>query len=61
MCLATVYNKRAETVICKNVTNIRIDDGDIVLTDIMDNETVVQGKITMANLVDGVVHIDCRE
>lgn len=59
MCLATAYLKKNEesTVLAKNVSNLRIDDDSITLTDILGAETVVKGQLKKADLVNGIVEI----
>ena len=61
MCLSTVYNKSAEdnNVLCKNVMKINVDGENIRLVDIMQTETNVVGKIISADLINGVVVLDC--
>lgn len=57
MCLATVYEdaKKAENVICKNITKIEIDGDYIKLYDIMGAETNYKGSIVSAELSGGTV------
>ena len=61
MCLASVYGKQndVETLIMKNVTQIRVDGGKVYLYDIIGKETVVEGTLTMADLTRSVVQIEC--
>lgn len=57
MCLSTVY-KNAKTdaaVIMKNVMSIECRDGQVILTDLMDNQLAVDGTLKSANLVEGFV------
>ena len=57
MCLSTVY-KNANTdasVIMKNVMSIECRDGQVILTDLMDNQLAVDGTLESANLVEGFV------
>lgn len=57
MCLSTVY-KNAKTdasVIMKNVMSIECRDGQVILTDLMDNQLAVDGTLESANLVEGFV------
>ena len=57
MCLSTVYkNKMApETVVMKNVMAIECRDGQVILTDLMERQLVIEGTLERANLVDGFV------
>lgn len=59
MCLATAYLKKDDesTILAKNVSNLRINDDSITLTDIMGAETVVKGQLKNADLVNGIVEI----
>ena len=61
MCLSTVYNKSAadNNVLCRNVMKINVQGDQIKLTDIMQTETDLMGKIVSADLVNGVVIVDC--
>lgn len=60
MCLSTVYRKSVtpETVIMKNVMSIEIQDGCVILTDLMERQMAVEGKLLKANLVDGYAIIE---
>lgn len=57
MCLSTVYkNKMApETVVMRNVMRIECRDGCVILTDLMERQTAIEGTLESANLVDGFV------
>ena len=57
MCLSTVYRNTVapEEVIMKNVMTIEQKDGVIILTDLMERQTAVEGTLEKANLVDGYV------
>ena len=59
MCLSTVYKKSRspENLVLNNVQRIEERDGVIVLTNIMDQEVAVEGRIVMADLIGGVVVI----
>jgi predicted RNA-binding protein len=63
MCLATAYLKKGEEsgILARNISNIRIDGGSVVLTDIMGAEIVVEGRLKSADLVNGVVEIVALE
>ena len=56
MCLSTVYKgeKAPQNVIMSNVQRIDLQDGQILLTDLMDREVVVVGKLLSVDLVGGV-------
>ena len=57
MCLSTVYKNTMapETVVMKNVMRIDIQDGCVVLTDLMERQVAIEGQLVQANLVDGFV------
>ena len=59
MCLATAYVRKSseESVLAKNISNIRIDGDRIVMVDILGEEYVVEGTLLAADLVNGVVKI----
>ena len=59
MCLSTVYRNTVapEEVSMKNVMTIEQKDGVIILTDLMERQTAVEGTLEKANLVDGYVVI----
>ncbi len=56
MCLSTVYRNKLtpETVIMRNVMRIDCQDGVVLLTDLMERQVAIEGKLEYANLVDGV-------
>ncbi len=62
MCLSTVYNKSAadDNLLCRNIMKIDVQGDQIKLTDIMQTETDVVGRIVSADLVNGVVIVDCQ-
>ena len=57
MCLSTVYKNTMspETVVMKNVMRIDIQDGCVLLTDLMERTVAIEGQLLSANLVDGCV------
>ncbi len=57
MCLSTVYKneKTPANIIMKNVMALEIQDGCVILTDLMDRTVAVEGRLVSANLVDGFV------
>ena len=59
MCLSTVYKneKTEDTVIMRNVMEIRCDETSVTLTDLMERTFTVEGKLLSANLVEGYVII----
>ena len=55
MCLSTVYksSKEPQNIVMSNVQRIDLQDGQILLTDLMDREMVVVGKLLSVDLVGG--------
>ena len=53
MCLSTVYNKEKapQNVIMSNVQRIDIEEGRVILTDLLDRQTVIDGVLVMVDLV----------
>ena len=60
MCLAMVYTDKAEpeNLVLSNVQRIEDRGGTILLTDIMERQTAVEGRIAVADLVEGYVVIE---
>ena len=59
MCRATVYKESDDTVICRNVSKIIVDDDTVIIRDIMGEETTVEGKILMVDLANSIVKLRC--
>lgn len=57
MCLSTVYRneKTSDAILMRNVTEIECEEGRVILTDLMENQLVIPGKLKKANLVEGYV------
>jgi len=57
MCLSTVYKNTMDesAIVMKNVMRIDCQDGQVILTDLMDRTVTVEGTLVQANLVDGFV------
>lgn len=60
MCLATVYKENDSSVLLKNVSRIDVDGNKIILRDIMGDERVVEGRILMVDLGNGIVKLCCE-
>ena len=60
MCLSTVYKNQKEeaSVVMRNVMRIECRDGNVILTDLMDRTTAIEGTLQEANLVDGFVIVE---
>ena len=56
MCLSTVYKntKAPQNIAMSNVQKIELQDGQILLTDLMDREMVIVGSLISVDLVGGV-------
>jgi predicted RNA-binding protein len=63
MCLATVYGKKqeCESILIRNASRIDVDGTKICIRDIMGSEVTVEGSITMVDLANAVVKINCAE
>lgn len=60
MCLSTAYRTSdPSSVIMEFVSGINVDGNKITLTDVMGDQTTVEGKLIMVDLTGGVVKIDC--
>ena len=60
MCLATVQKESDNTVICKMVSRIDVEGGNVILRDIMGEKTGINGKILMEDLANSLVKLDCE-
>lgn len=56
MCLSTVYNgsKEPENIVMSNVQRIDVQEGQVLLTDLMERQVVVVGQLVMVDLVGGM-------
>lgn len=59
MCLATVYKEDDDSVIFKNVSRINVEEGKLILKDIMGDERIVEGSILMVDLANSIVKVRC--
>ena len=59
MCLSTVYSLRGgeREQVCKNIADIRVENGEIVFTDILGVSTVRKAAIERIDLTDNYVLI----
>ena len=57
MCLSTVYKNKMEpaAIAMRNVMAIECRDGQVILTDLMERQLVIEGTLERDNLVDGFV------
>lgn len=63
MCLATVYGKKqeGESILIKNASRLDVEGNVIRIRDIMGGEITVEGTISMVDLANSVVKINCME
>lgn len=63
MCLATVYGKKqeSESILIRNASRIDVEGTAIRIRDIMGSEITVEGSISMVDLANAVVKINCAE
>ena len=56
MCLSTVYKNTKEpaNIVMSNVQSIELQEGQILLTDLMERQTVIVGELVSVDLVGGV-------
>ena len=59
MFLATVYKDSDDTVICRNVSKLTVEEDTVIIRDIMGDETAVKGKILMVDLANSIVKLIC--
>ncbi|MCL2826858.1 MAG: CooT family nickel-binding protein [Eggerthellaceae bacterium] len=59
MCLSNVYDRTAdaEHLLVKNVQNFRMENGQLVFTDLMEREYAYPASLVSADLVGGQVVI----
>ncbi|MBQ1264599.1 MAG: CooT family nickel-binding protein [Oscillospiraceae bacterium] len=55
MCLSSVYKKEIspENLVLGNVQRIECRDGQVILTDLMERQVVIEGELISADLVGG--------
>ena len=63
MCLATGYGKKqeSESILIKNASRLDVEGTVIRIRDIMGGEITVEGTISMVDLANSVVKINCIE
>ena len=62
MCLASVYKgeQKPENLVLSNVQRIDCQDGQVLLTDLMERQVVVVGRLVSVDLV-GNIAVICPE
>ncbi len=60
MCLSKVYTKNgsSEKMLLNNIQKITLDGDSVIFTDLLENDTRIQGRLLTADLVNGKVIID---
>lgn len=60
MCLSTVYRNEVSpsNMVMGNVMKIECKDDTVLLTDLMERQVAIHGRLIMANLVDGLAVVD---
>ena len=63
MCLSTVYDgaRTPDRILLKNVQHVRLEPGRLVCTDLLERETVFEGSMREADLVNGWIVLDRKE
>lgn len=59
MCLSTVYKNAKEpaNIVMSNVQSIELQEGQILLTDLMERQVVIVGQLVSVDLVGGTAII----
>ncbi len=60
MCLSTVYRNEVSptNMVMGNVMKIECKDDTVLLTDLMERQVAIHGRLIMANLVDGLAVVE---
>lgn len=59
MCISTAYkNSESGEVLAEYVASIRLQDNEVIMTDIIGNDTVVEGVLKSADLSKGILVIE---
>ncbi|NLW65355.1 MAG: CooT family nickel-binding protein [Clostridiales bacterium] len=60
MCLSSAYTTKngIDTLICDRVTNVSVDGGKVVLTNLLGMDTVVNGALKSIDLNKNVITIE---
>ena len=60
MCLSTVYRNEVSpaNMVMGNVMKIECRDDTVLLTDLMERQVAIHGRLIMANLVDGLAVVE---
>ena len=60
MCLSTVYRNEVSpsNMVMGNVMKIECQEDTVLLTDLMERQVAIHGRLLMANLVDGLAIVE---
>jgi predicted RNA-binding protein len=60
MCLSTVYRNEVSpsNMVMGNVMKIECQEDTVLLTDLMERQVAIHGRLLMANLVDGLAVVE---
>lgn len=60
MCLSTVYRNEVSpsNLVMGNVMKIECQEDTVLLTDLMERQVAIHGRLIMANLVDGLAVVE---
>ena len=60
MCLSTVYRNEVSpaNMVMGNVMKIECKDDTVILTDLMERQVAIHGRLLMANLVEGLAVVE---
>lgn len=65
MCLSIVYKDKVDkkNILMENVMSIETNNNHLIFTDLMERKLEVDGKLNVANLVDGyvIVHMEDKK
>lgn len=57
MCLSVVYKNEAndQNLLARNIADVKIEDGQIILTDLMGVRTVLDGRLERVDLMENYI------
>lgn len=59
MCLASIYEvgNKLEKLVCSSVTQVEVQDGSLVVTDLLGRKTSLQGTISKLDLANSRIYV----
>lgn len=59
MCLSVVYKNEVndQNLLARNIADVKIEDGQIILTDLMGVRTVLDGRLERVDLMENYIVI----